>query len=261
MSGRLQGKSALVTAAAQGIGRAVALAFAREGARLVLAARTATALESVAAEVRELGAHALAVPTDVARPEDCRRLAEAAQAELGRIDVLVNNAFRSAPYDPVETASMDDWRRIFDVNVFGSVQLSQAVVPHMKAQGGGAIVMVSSMSMRVIEPRFGGYAASKAALLTAMQTMAKELGGDGIRVNAVVPGYIWGPALARYFAHLAQERGTTPEGVYAEVAAHTALGRIPDSDDIAGAVIFLASDLARAVTGQALDVNAGHHFH
>jgi len=257
----LRDRVAIVSGIGPGLGRAVALAFAREGADLVLAARTAAALEELAAEVRALGRRALAVPTDVARAEDCHRLAEAARTELGRIDVLVNNAFRSAPYDPVETASMEDWRRIFDVNVFGSVQLSQAVVPHMKAQGGGSIVMVNSMSMRIIEPNFGGYAASKGALMTAMQTMAKELGAHGIRVNAVVPGYIWGPALARYFEHLAGERGVTPEAVYADVASRTALGRLPDSDEIADAVVFLACDLSRAITGQALDVNAGHHFH
>src|SRR6184192_856422 len=241
--------------------RAAALACAREGADVVLAARTAAALEAVAAEVRSLGRRALAVPTDVARPEDCRRLADAAHAELGRIDVLVNNAFRSAPYEPVEEASMEDWRRIFDVNLFGAVQLSQAVIPCMKAQGGGCIVMIGSMSMRVIEPRFGGYAASKAALVSAVQTLAKELGAAGIRVNSVVPGYIWGPALERYFADLARQRGTTPEAVYAEVASRTALGRIPTSEDVAAAVVFFASELARAVTGQALDVNAGHYFH
>src|SRR5437870_2766633 len=219
------------------------------------------ALEGVAAEVRALGRRALPVPTDVARLEDCRRLADAAHAELGRIDVLVNNAFRSAPYEPVEEASMEDWRRIFDVNLFGAVQLSQAVIPHMKARGGGSIVMIGSMSMRVIEPRFGGYAASKAALASAVQTMAKELGASGVRVNSVVPGYIWGPALERYFQQLAHARATTPEAVYAEIASRTSLNHIPDSEEVAAAVVFFASDLSRAVTGQALDVNGGHYFH
>jgi NAD(P)-dependent dehydrogenase (short-subunit alcohol dehydrogenase family) len=257
----LEGRAAIVSGIGPGAGRSIALAFAREGADVVLAARTVGALESVAAEVRALGRRALAVPTDVASAEDCRRLAETAHAELGRIDVLVNNAFRSAPYDPVETASMEDWRRIFDVNFFGSVQLTQAVVPRMKAQRRGSVVMVNSMSVRIIEPNFGGYAASKGALMTVVQTLAKELGAHGIRVNSVVPGYIWGPALSRYFEHLAAERGITPDAVYAEVAVRTALNHIPDSDEIADAVVFLASDLSRAVTGQALDVNGGHYFH
>jgi len=259
--GLLDGRAAIVSGIGPGAGRSIALAFAREGADVVLAARTAAALESVAAEVRAQGRRAVVVATDVARAEDCRRLAETAQKELGRIDVLVNNAFRSAPYDSIESASMEDWRRIFDVNFFGSVQLTQAVVPHMKAQRRGSVVMVNSMSVRIIEPNFGGYAASKGALMTVVQTLAKEVGAHGIRVNSVVPGYIWGPALSRYFEHLAAERGVTPEAVYAEVAARTALNHIPDSDEIADAVVFLASDLSRAVTGQALDVNGGHYFH
>src|SRR5207247_10875999 len=114
---------------------------------------------------------------------------------------------------------------------------------------------------RSVEPRFGGYPASKAALVSAVQTLAKELGAAGIRVNSVVPGYIWGPALERYFEQLAAQQGSTPVAVYAEIASRTALGRIPDSDDVAAAVVFFASDLSRAVTGQALDVNAGHYFH
>jgi NAD(P)-dependent dehydrogenase (short-subunit alcohol dehydrogenase family) len=257
----LRDRVAIVSGIGPGTGRSVALAFAREGAHLVLAARTAGALAELGAEVRALGGKALEVPTDVARPEECQRLAEAARAEFGRVDVLVNNAYRSAPYEPVERASMEDWRRIFDVNLYGSIQLSQAVIPLMKAAGGGSIVMVNSMSVRIVEPNFGGYAASKGALMTAVQTMAKELGAYRIRVNSVVPGYIWGPQLQRHFADVARQHGTTPEAVYAEIAARTALNHIPDPDEIADTVVFLASDLARAVTGQALDVNGGHFFH
>ena len=257
----LRERVAIVSGIGPGTGRSVALAFAREGAHLVLAARTAGALAELGAEVRTLGRRALEVPTDVARPEECQRLAEAARVEFGRVDVLVNNAYRSAPYEPVEQASMEDWRRIFDVNLFGSIQLSQAVIPLMKAAGGGSIVMVNSMSVRIVEPNFGGYAASKGALMTAVQTMAKELGVHHIRVNSIVPGYIWGPQLQRHFADVARQRGTTPEAVYAEIAARTALNHIPDPDEIADTVVFLASDLARAVTGQALDVNGGHFFH
>jgi NAD(P)-dependent dehydrogenase (short-subunit alcohol dehydrogenase family) len=254
-------RTVIVSGVGPGLGRAVARACAREGADLVLAARTETALRAVVAEVETLGRRALGVPTDITRPDECRRLATAAHDTYGRIDALVNNAFLSAPYEPVATARLDDWRRIFDVNVFGSLALSQAVVPHMKAGGGGSIVMINSMSMRIVEPRFGGYAASKGALMTAAQTMARELGADGIRVNSVVPGYIWGPALERYFASLAAQRGVAPEAIYAEVAGRTALGRIPTSEEVADAVVFFVSDLARSVTGQALDVNAGHFFH
>ena len=257
----LRDRVGIVSGVGPGMGQAIAAAFAREGADVVLAARTPAALEAAAAEVRGLGRRALEVPTDISKPEDCRHLAAAAEREFGQIDVLVNNAFLGPPYDPVESARMDDWRRIFDVNVFGAIQLSQAVIPAMKARGRGSIVMVNSMSMRIIEPRFGGYAASKGALMTAAQTMAKELGAHGIRVNSVVPGYIWGPNLERWFKQLAAQGGTTPEAVYAEIASRTAMNHISTAAEIADTVVFFASDLARTVTGQALDVNAGHFFH
>jgi len=257
----LSGRVAIVSGIGPGMGRDASLALAREGADVVLAARTQASLDAVADEVRALGRKAVCVPTDIAKADECKRLADIAAAELGAVDVLVNNAFLSAPYELFENVDLDDWRRIFDVNLFGSLALSQAVVPHMKERGGGSIIMINTMSLRIIEPRFGGYAASKAALMTASQTMAKELGAYKIRVNSVVPGYIWGPSLERYFQALAKSRGITPADVHREIAARTALNHIPTSEEIAGAVVFFASDLSRAVTGQALDVNCGHYFH
>jgi NAD(P)-dependent dehydrogenase (short-subunit alcohol dehydrogenase family) len=257
----LKDRVVIVSGIGPGMGRDISLACAREGAHLVLAARGPDKLESLAAELRALGRRSLPVPTDIAQPDDCRRLVEAAHAEFGRIDVLVNNAFKGGLEPTIEEADLEEWRKIFDVNVFGSIRLSKAVIPHMKAQGGGSIVFVNSMSMRIIEAHFGGYASSKGALMIAAQTLAKELGNDKIRVNTVVPGYIWGEALQRYFVHLANQRGVTPEDVYAEIASRTALNHIPTSAEIADAVIFFASDLSRVITGQALDVNGGHFFH
>ena len=257
----LKDRVGIVSGIGPGMGREIALAFVREGAAVAVAARTASAVETLAAEIRAAGGRALPVPTDIAKVEDCRRLADATLREFGRIDVLVNNAFVGGKYVPVAEADLDDWRRTFDVNVFGSLQLSQAVIPQMQKQKSGSIVFINSVSLRIIEPRFGGYAASKGALMTAMQTMAKELGTSGIRVNAVVPGYIWGPNLEGYFKTLAQQQGTTPEKVHAEIASRTALNHIPTSAEIADSVVFFASDLSRVVTGQALDVNGGHYFH
>jgi NAD(P)-dependent dehydrogenase (short-subunit alcohol dehydrogenase family) len=257
----LKDRVAIVSGIGPGMGRDISLAFAREGADVVLAARSADKLEAVAGEVRAHGRRALCVPTDIAEVDDCRRLADAAQAELGRVDILVNNAFRGGLEPPMAETDPSEWRKIFDVNVFGSLQLTQAVIPHMRRGGGGSIVFINSMSMRVIEAKFGGYAASKGALMIAAQTLARELGKDGIRVNSVVPGYIWGQALQGYFKMLAQQQGTTPDAVYAEIASRTALNHIPTSEEIADAVVFFASDLSRVVTGQALDVNGGHFFH
>jgi NAD(P)-dependent dehydrogenase (short-subunit alcohol dehydrogenase family) len=257
----LQDKVAIVSGVGPGMGREISLACAREGAHLVLAARTESALEELAGEVRALGRKAVPVVTDIARPEDCERLAERAVQELGRIDVLVNNAFRGPSFKKIEDDAITDWRAIFDVNVIGSVGLSKAVVPQMKRQGGGSIVMINSMSMRLIEPGHGGYAASKGALMAATQTLAKELGPYKIRVNSVVPGYIWSDKLAGYFKLLAQQQGVTADDVYRDIASRTCLHHIPDSAEIADTVVFFASDLSRVVTGQALDVNAGHFMH
>jgi NAD(P)-dependent dehydrogenase (short-subunit alcohol dehydrogenase family) len=173
----------------------------------------------------------------------------------------VNNAYKGPTFKLIEEEDLQSWRSIFDVNLFGSLQLTQKVVPHMKASRRGSIVMVNSMSMRIIEPRHGGYAASKGALMSAAQTLAKELGPYGIRVNSVVPGYIWGASLEGYFKQLAAQQGTTPQAIYDSIASRTCLNHIPTSEEIAGAVLFFASDLSCVVTGQALDVNAGHFFH
>ena len=257
----LKGRVAIVSGIGPGVGKEVAYAFAREGADVVLAARTASALEQVALGIQKRRQKALCVPTDIAKPEDCQRLIELAVKQFGRVDVLVNNAFLTHPWGPIESADFEAWKRILDVNLFGSLRLSQLVIPHMRRRGGGSIVMVNTMSMRIIEPNVGGYASSKAALMTATQTLAKEIGPDGIRVNSVVPGYIWSDKMEAYFQHLANEQGRKYEEVRAEVENKTALHHIPDSTEIADAVLFFASDLSRGCTGQALDVNGGHYFH
>ena len=255
----LENRTAIVSGIGPGMGRDIALALAREGANLVLAARTAPALDELAAEIRGLGRRAIGVATDIARSDDSRRLVEAAIAEFGRIDVLVNNAFKGPSFKRFEDEEIGYWRSVFDVNVFGALQLTQLVIHHMKASG-GSIIFINTMSTRIIEEAAGSYAASKGALLVAAQTLARELGRYRIRVNSVVPGYIWGKSVEGYFKMLAKQQGTTPEAVYADVASRTALNHIPTSAEIADAVIFFASDLSRVVTGQSLDVNGGHFF-
>jgi NAD(P)-dependent dehydrogenase (short-subunit alcohol dehydrogenase family) len=261
MSGLLRDRVAVVSGIGPGMGRDVSLALAREGADLVLAARTASKLAAVAAEVRAAGRRALEVPADITRVEDCRRLVERARAEYGRVDVLVNNAFDMGGFVRMEDATADDLLRPLRVNLIGSLQLTHEVLPLMKAQGRGSIVMINSMIIRDVLPNMGPYGASKAALMAATQGLAREVGVHGIRVNSVVPGYIWGPSLQAYFAYQAAQRGVDPQAVYDEVAAQTALRHLPTSEEIADAVVFFASDLSRVITGQSLDVNGGHVFH
>jgi NAD(P)-dependent dehydrogenase (short-subunit alcohol dehydrogenase family) len=257
----LKDRVAIVSGIGPGMGRDISLAFARQGAHVVLAARSADALAAVAADVQALGRRTLAVSTDIAQPDDCKRLVDGALAEFGRVDVLVNNAFKGGVEPEFEHVGLDYWRQVFDVNVFGALQLTQRVIAPMKAQGGGSIIFIGSMSMRIIEPRMGGYTASKGALMGAAQTLARELGKYKIRVNSVVPGYIWSDKLAGYFKRLAKQQNRTYEDVHADIAGRTALHHIPTSEEIADAVLFFASDLSRAITGQALDVNGGHYFH
>jgi len=257
----LAGKVAVVSGIGPGMGRALSLRMARSGADVVLAARTEAKLTEVAAEVEALGRRALCVPTDIASPEDCARLVERADAELGGIDVLVNNAFEEDPFISFEDGGPDVWRKVFDTNVFGTLQLTQAVIPSMQRRGGGAIVMISTLSTRIVNPLLGGYAASKRALMTAAQTLALELGPSGIRVNTVAPGHIRGPSLEWYFDKLAAERGITAQEVYDEIAGLNCLHHLHTPEEVAGAVLFFVSDRARAITGQTLDVNAGRYFH
>ncbi|MCU1487167.1 MAG: short-chain dehydrogenase [Actinomycetia bacterium] len=243
-----------------GLGRSLALAFARHGADVVVAARRPESLAPVVAEVEALGRRVLAVPTDVTDPAAVEALVEATGRTFGRLDVLVNNAFSMSRFESADQLTADDWRVAFDVNVVGSVSLTMAAADLLEASGQGAVVMIGSQAARRSEPRRGPYAASKAALVSAARTLAGELGPRGIRVNTVVPGHIWGDALEQFFAATAARKGSTPEAVYESVARGTALRRIPDADEIADAAVFLGSPLARAVTGQTLDVNAGSWF-
>ena len=247
----------VISGVGPGLGRATARACAREGAAVGLLARDAARLEQVAAEIRAGGGRALPVPTDVARPEDCRAAAEAVAGAFGGIDVVVNSAFRMDPGSPVAEADLAAWRKVFDVNVFGAVQLTQACLPALRRRAGGAVVMVASMSARKIRPREGAYAASKAALLSLTRTLALELAPERIRVNAVVPGWMWGPNVEAYVAWQARERGVAQEEVVAGITAAIPLGEIPPQEDVAEVIVFLASDRARSITGQAIDVNGG----
>lgn len=257
----LEDKVCIVTGVGPGLGHGIATAFARQGARVVLAARTRSYLEEVASQVQALGGHALCVPTDVSDRDQCRRLVASTLEEWGRVDVLVNNAFRRDSFQPFEDVDLVAWRKIADVNLWGSLQLSQEVVAPMKSQAGGSIVFVNSMIVRKYVPPQGGYAVSKGGLMTAAQVLARELGGYGIRVNSVVPGWMWGPGVQMYVKFTSEQRGCPEQEVIDELASQMALGAIPDDDEVAEAVVFLASDLSKVVTGQSIDVNGGEVFH
>lgn len=254
--GLVDGKVALVSGVGPGLGREIALLLARHGADVALGARRPEHREAVAKEVADLGRHPLALPLDVCDRASCEEAVAAVVDRFGRIDVLVNNAFHDGDFARFADADLDSWRHTMEVNLWGTLQLTQAAVPHIP--NGGRIVMVNSMSAVRTQERFGAYTASKAALAAATRTLAKELGRRGIRVNGVHPGYIWGPSVEAYLRHQAERRGITFEERHAEVASETALGYLPPGSEIAGTVLFLASDLAAPITGQAIHVNCGH---
>jgi NAD(P)-dependent dehydrogenase (short-subunit alcohol dehydrogenase family) len=253
----LEGRAAIVTGVGPGIGREAAVALAREGADVALGARTEQRLQEVAEEIEALGRKAVYLPTNIAKEEECVALADAAAQAFGRIDVLVQNAFKQPPMRRIEDENAQEWERAFRINVIGSISMAKAVLPAMKERKEGSIVFVSSLSARNADLELGAYSAAKAALLSVARTMAREWGGYGIRVNSVAPGHVWGPNLQWYFDFLAKEQGRSPEAVKAEIDALSPLNKIATSEEVAKAILFLASDLSSGMTGQTIDVNAG----
>jgi 3-oxoacyl-[acyl-carrier protein] reductase len=248
---------AVVTGVGPGIGRSTALALARDGCDVAVSARTASYLDEVCAELEALGAQALAVPADTGDVAQCRALVERTAAHFGRLDIVVSSAAKGAPNHTIMHADLADWQTAWQVNVLGPLELARTAVPHLAAGGGGAIVVVSALAVRAINPGQGAYAATKGALTIAAQTLAREVGVDGVRVNVVLPGFTPGPSTVPLFARMAERQGITLEAALERVADQTALRRLPVPDDIADAIVFLASERARSITGQTLDVNGG----
>jgi NAD(P)-dependent dehydrogenase (short-subunit alcohol dehydrogenase family) len=256
----LQDKVLVVSGVGPDLGRQIAVRGAAAGADVVLAARTASRLEDVAAEIKELGRRALVVPTDMTVTADAERLAAAAVDEFGRVDALVHNALVMPPIADLLKVDLDAVQAGFGNNVISALRMTRLFVPALAATS-GSVVMVNSMVVRFSQRTMGPYKMAKASLLAMAQSLATELGPQGIRVNSVAPGHIWGESLKWYFSYLAKKRGVDADSIYAETAANIDLGRLPEPDEIADAVLFLASPLARAITGQCLDVNCGEYHH
>ena len=260
----LDGKVAIVSGVGPGLGQANARALAREGATVVLAARSADYLEQVQKEIAQHGGRALAVPTNLVDPDQVAALVARTVDEFGRLDILVNNAFRMDRGEPFETVDLTYWKKVYEVNVWGALGLTQACVPHLRraatGNGDASIVFILSMSMRKVRLNEGAYSSSKAALRTAVQSLALELGPARIRVNAVAPGWIGGPSVDIFIDWESQQRGITKDDVRAEIEARIPLGLIPPQDDIAHSVVFFASPWSNVITGQTLDVNGGEWF-
>ena len=259
----LRDKVVVISGIGPGLGIKLAVEAAREGARaLAIGARTAAKLDAAESQVREVNpsCKVLKQVTDIREASDCKRLAEATHANFGRIDGLVNSAFHWGTPEPADTANLTGWKAVLDTNLIGTMQMTQAVVPIMKAQGGGAITMVSTMA--TLKPHTGeaGYAASKAALNVVTKYLALELGPNNIRVNVARMGWMLGAPVQAYFTHAAKEQGVPEKQLHDAVAANVALRRIVTDDECARVALFLISDYASAVTGAVLDANGGESF-
>ena len=257
----LRDKVVVVAGVGSGLGRSVALASAREGADVVLAARTAARLDEVAKEIAGLGRRGLAVPTDVADAAAAEHLVAAARDAFGRVDALVYNALAMPPIKALGVVEPGRARHQLRRQRGRRAAADPAAHPGCSRRAAGAVVMVNSMVVRFSQLGMGPYKLTKAAMLAMAQCLATEFGPRGIRVNSVAPGHIWGDSLQWYFGYLAHKRGVEVQQIYDETAAAIDLRRLPEPDEIADAVVFLASPLARAITGQCLDVNCGEYHH
>jgi len=253
----LEGRTLVVSGAGPGLGGEVARLALRDGARVVIAARREGPLRELARRLDPAGERVSCQATDISDAAQCQALAEAAVQRFGGIDAFVQVAALDAVFGGFADVKPDDWRKTFEVNVIGSTQAARAMVPALRERGGGSIVLIGSQSsFKRLTPQIA-YASSKGALHTASYYMAAELGPDRIRVNTVVPTWMWGPPVQAYVKMMAKQRGVTEEVVVAEIVSDMPIPEIPADEDVAEAAIFLCSDRARFITGQALFVNSG----
>jgi NAD(P)-dependent dehydrogenase (short-subunit alcohol dehydrogenase family) len=222
-----------------------------------MAARTQETLDTAAAELDPTGARVAAIATDITDAEACAALVDQAKERFGGVDALVQVAAFEYVFGGLHDTRLDDWRKAFDTNVLGALTVLRPVATAMKEGGGGAVVLIGSQSMFKPSLPQAGYAASKAALLTAMYYLADELGADNIRCNMVVPSWMWGPPVQMYVEGTAKQKGISVDEALHDLVGDFPLGRMTEDGEVADVAMFFASDRAKAVTGQHLMVNAG----
>jgi len=253
----LKGKVALVAASSAGIGRAVALGLAAEGAAVACCARTAATLEETAGDIRRrTGAEVLAIPTDLTRPEEIRRLVEGACDRFGRIDILVNNAGGPKPGTFADLAERD-WQEAITLTLLSTLRLAAAVIPRMQQQRGGRIIHIMSVSIKQPLDNLILSNTLRAGVCGLAKSLANELGRDGILVNTVCPGATMTDRFVAVHRGVAERRGVPVEEVIAARAKEVPLGRIGTPEEVANLVVFLASERASYITGCTIPVDGG----
>lgn len=255
----LEGKTVVVSGVGAGLGREVAALAIRDGANVVLGARTEAQLERVAKEIDPSGRRVAFARTDILDDAQCEGLAELALKRFGRLDALVQVAAYDTAFGGLRDGDLAEFQKTCEVNVVGSARIVKAVAPRMQRSGGGAVVLIGAQASFKPMPDAPqmAYAASKGALKSVMYYLAGELGRDRIRVNTVVPTWMWGDPVEGYVNMKAEQEGVDRSVILARITSRMAIPEIPQDADVAEAAIFLCSDRARFITGQYLMVNSG----
>lgn len=260
MPDRLKDKVAIVTGASMGIGQGIARIFAAEGAKVTLCARSLDKLEANVREIRENGGEAIAVQCDVSNSSSVQAMVTRTLDTWGRIDILINNAGVRASILTVLEITEEEWHRTFEIDAKGTWLCSKAVIPVMQKQGGGSIVMISSVSAHTGQTKQGAYNAAKAAQELLMKCMALDFGPDHIRVNSICPAWV----LSEMNREQLREMQAEPDKIfppgfrYSDVVKLHPIGRIGTPEDIAWAAVYLASDESTWVTGASFFVDGGY---
>lgn len=255
---QLESKVAIVTGGGKGIGKAIALAFAREGAELVIAARTELDLKRVSSEIKVMGRKSLAIVTDLADPEQPQVMVDKTLEKFGKVDVLVNNSGIEGPMVNVTDMDLEGWKQTLAVNLTGAMLCAKYVLKKdMVPRQSGAIINISSISGRKGLATRSPYCASKWGMIGLTQSLASEVGRYGIRVNCIAPGPVEGERIERVLRGMSKNWGMTYEQAVETITARTALGRMVKPEEVAALAVFLASEQASGITGQTINCCGG----
>jgi NAD(P)-dependent dehydrogenase (short-subunit alcohol dehydrogenase family) len=258
MGGILPGKVVLISGVGPGLGAAAAEICLRDGARVVLGARTKERLDALARDLDPSGERAVVVDFDVRDPQGRQRFVDTAIERFGRVDALIQIAARQGLTGPFLETDAEDYRESYEGNLVAPLQLVRAVALAMQRNGGGSIVLIGSQSARLKAGDTIVYGASKGALVPAMRYLVPELGPSGIRVNIIEPDWTWTPRVEEILRESAAQKGITLDEARNEVVGTWPLRAMPENRDVADLAAFLASDRSRMITGQLIRVNAGH---